>query len=276
VVFAQDDAGLQVYRRGPLLPDLPPADMAEALLGPIAAQLGAASVLTVLPYGRFAAIDLHTLPWRGRPLIEQVPVRYGLDVRRNDVVAAADGPPVAVIDPRADLAAARAEGSTVGGALAALDPRLVSLAGAGAHRGAVVDAISGASLFHFAGHGAFSSSAFDSALLLADGGQLTVSDVLVMERAPGIVVLSACESARSDGGPLVGLGIAQAFVTAGSAAAIAAVRPVDDTLAAAFSAAVYGHPKVLSEPGSAYVAAMRAVAVASPASDWSSFRLLVP
>lgn len=50
----------------------------------------------------------------------------------------------------------------------------------------------------------------------ADGDRLEVTDILALERAPNQVILSACEGARDEYSEVATLGLAQAFVVAGS------------------------------------------------------------
>jgi CHAT domain-containing protein len=99
-----------------------------------------------------------------------------------------------------------------------------------------------------------------------------------MTRAPSRVVLSACESARSgDDAPPEGLGLAQAFLTAGADLVIAPTRRVPDALAADLTRALY---EQLSDPRGDAAEALRAaqtrLAREQPGSDWPAFRVLRP
>ena len=76
---------------------------------------------------------------------------------------------------------------------------------------------------------------------LAQGGWMTVRDILALSRVPLHVVLSGCDTARA--GPearAAVLGLAQAFVVAGAVSVISATRPVDDCMAELFMWALYG------------------------------------
>ena len=95
-------------------------------------------------------------------------------------------------------------------------------------------------------------------------------------RERALVVLAACESARSPDSAGEGLGLAQAMLLAGSRHVVATTREVPDTLSRAFSEAFYGHPEFLHQPASAYRAAMADLASSHPDEDWSAFRLLTP
>ena len=41
--------------------------------------------MRVLAYGRLLEVDLHALPWRGRPLVASLPVAYPLDLAATPV-----------------------------------------------------------------------------------------------------------------------------------------------------------------------------------------------
>lgn len=109
------------------------------------------------------------------------------------------------------------------GDLTALPPLAASAA-------ALRGKLPGAALFHYAGHGTFAGFAgWDSVLGLADGSRLTLGDLLALDRAPRWVVLSSCEGGRtSDQAPGEGIGLAHAFLLAGTEAVVAATEPADD------------------------------------------------
>src|SRR6185295_13907303 len=94
---------------------------------------------------------------------------------------------------------------------------------------------------HYAGHGAFSGfGGWESSLLLAEDTRLTLGDLLALERVPSRVVLSGCETGRSSTETSVeSLGLAHAFLLAGSREVVASTRPADDRTVPAFFADLY-------------------------------------
>jgi hypothetical protein len=128
---------------------------------------------------------------------------------------APSGEALIVADPRADLPGARSELDAV---RAALGTRaLTVLVGREATRGAVEQGLARAELFHYAGHGLFGDGVGgNSKLLLADGAELSAAEVLLAPAVPRWVVLSGCETARVESHRVLGLGLATAFVAAGS------------------------------------------------------------
>ena len=103
------------------------------------------------------------------------------------------------------------------------------LVGEGATVERVARGLDGADLTHVAAHGTFrSDNPLFSAIQLADG-TLTVYDLEMLERAPRLLVLSACESGISDvrtGDEL--MGFAAALFALGTRTLVASVVPVPD------------------------------------------------
>jgi len=213
------------------------------------------------------------------------PVEYGVDLAAQPS-APAEGSPMSalvVADPRGDLPSARAEAQRIAGLLrerGGFEPLV--LQGREATHRAVCDALelTRTGLFHYAGHGIFEGrDGWESGFPLAAGGWLSVGDVLVLRRAPDRVLLSGCETARAPSGSSAsGLGLAQAFIVAGSRAVVASPRPVDDALAERVMTALY---RALSKNGGIDLAASLreaelAVRKESPETDWAAFRVLVP
>ena len=106
----------------------------------------------------------------------------------------------------------------------------------------VRDALPGLAFLHYAGHGVFAGrEGAESALPLAEGGALTVGDILALRGAPAQVVLSGCEAGRILGARDEGAaGIASAFVIAGATEVVAPVRIVDDRAASALAGDLEG------------------------------------
>ena len=269
--------------------------LAAHLLEPFREILTEGCTVRILPYGRLYEVDFHALPWNGDVLLAEHPVVYGLDLAAAPA-SPRSGQAMVVSDPRGDLPAASVEGEAVAQALEAASAawEVVQLTGERATRpklskrfGTDADRFD---LLHYAGHSAFEPAApgadgfsleangWESALLLAREGRFTLGDVLALgDRAPAEVVLSSCESAvTAISGGVANLGLAQAFIAAGSERVVAAMRPVGDQDTAAFFRQLYGEgvaPLNLAE-------ALRRTQLAwrhhVPGADWASFRLLEP
>lgn len=260
---------------------VPLQDLSRVLLEPFRSVIARADRVRVLPYGPLQPIDFHALPLAGEPLLARHTVTYSLDLGSRPP-APLPGRPAALLvaDSEGNLPAAREEGETVGAAIRSWGRgwSLKRLDGRAAEAGAVSRALAGSDLFHFAGHGSFAGFAgWDSALRLADGSRLTLSDLLALRRVPAWVVLSACDSGHSSAQtPGEGIGFAQAFVLAGAQGVIAATRQVDDRTARDLIGELYRGWQPGADLGSQLRRAQLACRERDPAADWASFRLLEP
>lgn len=238
---------------------LDPADTEELsrrLLQPFGPQLKQAEVLKVMGGGAFERVNVHALPFEGEPLLASLPVVYSLDLGRTPV--AHTGEPGAsglvVADPRRDLRLARKEQQVATRVLSRSGP-VKTLVGDQATRDAVRRALGDAQWLHYAGHAERSRGGMmRSALSLANKSALELSDLLALKRAPRHVVLNACEGAAtwqgtSKDSSLATVGLAQAFVLAGSQAVVASTEQIADTLAYALAEALYASgPRVALTP----------------------------
>jgi CHAT domain-containing protein len=223
------------------------------------------------------AVDFHALPFDGDVLLARRAVVYGLDV---PVRAAA--PPAAVRralvvgDAEGNLPGARGEARRAAAALAA-GPRgwTVELLLGGAAAGpAVRRALPESAWFHYAGHAV--AAGWDGSLPLSGGSRLGVEDVLALPRAPAWVVLSGCDTAMTAAESAVeSMSLAHAFVSAGSRAVVAAVRPLPDRETAAIIGTFYRELASAPSPGEALRRAQLARR-GHPGREWASFRIYVP
>jgi hypothetical protein len=276
VGFAEDARGTVAVRLGPIDPRADKSILTSKLLSPFQASIDRARHVRVMPFGALRVIDFHALPWDGAPLLEKRLVDYPLDLPGLATARA-----LLVIDPTGDLPAAIAEGAVVDKALSASgDWTIDTLRGRDATSHAVLQRLSAATIFHYAGHGAFAGAeGWESTLRLANDSHVTIGDVLTLAHAPRIVVLSACEGARTTTSSAPeGLGLAQAFIAAGAGGVVAPVREIPDPLAAELTRLLYaqsidGDPARLA---SAFMIAVRAIRANAPDTDWAAFRVLTP
>ncbi len=268
--FAATQTGVRALELEPFRPGAGAQLLSQALLAPFEAELQAAQHLKILPYGRLRDLDFHALPWEGLPLIAQLPVSYGLDL--GPVRCEAKREILLVSDPRGDLPSARREGRRAAKIWESLGI-LKHLAGEEAQHEAVLPALGRAGIFHYAGHGVFAGrGGWESALPLAGKGSLTVGDILALPKAPAQVLLSGCDTARSGREAATeSMGLSHAFLVTGSCSVIAALRPVDDALAAHISQGLLERIKL--SPAEALRQTQLKVLSTLPESDWAAFRL---
>lgn len=277
VGFAALDGEVRTHRfEWPADPS--PPELAARLLEPFADVVERAQRVRILPYGPLRDIDFHLLPFGSDVLLAARPVVYGLDLERPAESGTGGRRALVVADPLGDLPAARREADRVhrilGRSWQVTDLRL-DAADATAVRGALARA----DFLHYSGHATFGG--WESSLELAASGRLSVGDILALERAPRLVVLSGCETGRAAAGAVESIGLAQAFLVAGSAQVIAAVRPVEDRLAEKLFAELYGDGEGRSEGAPTDAAVLLRQAQLRwrerfPKSDWASFRVLEP
>ncbi len=256
-----------------------PAELGRALLDPVESAIARASVVRIRAYGAWRAVDIHALVTssRSEPLVARVPVEYAMGLGASAPSMPIGGTSLVVGDPTSDLPNALREARDAARALMPSGPVRL-LVRDEATSAAVADAMRGAARLHYAGHGVFAGEeGWESALPLAAGGRLTIGDVLSLTPAPRTVVLTGCDAAKS-AGEAEGLGLAQAFIVAGSGEVLAPVRPVPDALTSRIATELYrsadaGAVETLATRARAAIVSLRA---ADPSSDWAAFRVLVP
>jgi hypothetical protein len=230
----------------------------------IGRRVDAARAIVLRPYGRVRAHPLHMLKWRGGPLGALRPTTYALDLPAAELPARSRA--LVVANPEGDLARAALEPDV---AQAALQPTHDVVRLEAATSSQVREALARADWFHFGGHGRWSSGdPLASGLSLADGTELSLGDILSLPAAPAVVVLTSCEAGRSLERGGESLGLAHAFVMAGSQFVLAPDRPISDRHALRLARAFYG---ATGDPAERY---RSAVAALGP--DATPFRLYVP
>lgn len=258
-----------------------PEELSARLLAPFADRIGRARRLRILPYGILRTVDFHALPFQGGVLLAARPVAYGLDLSPPAPSRPApERRALVVANPSEDLPAALVEADAVAAALRRGQPAwsLQVLRGTEASAGEIRRSLAGADLLHYAGHGVFSGSGgWESVLPLAGGTRLTLGDLLAFRRVPRWVVLSGCDTGRAGAGaPAEGLGLAHAFLLAGSREVIAATRPVGDRAAQGLFTELYRRWSPEPDLAALLRDAQLAWQRRDPAGDWQSFRLFEP
>jgi CHAT domain-containing protein len=281
-------AGFAVNREGVtarrLRPEPPgsrtPAELGDWLLGPFSALIERSDRMRVLAFGTLNQIDLHALPWRGRPLIASIAVRYGVDIPRATRSARA-GMNALIVTPHEDLKSSAAEAAAAEERLQTSGWNVRRVRGSAVVRTTIGEAVGTGRirLLHYSGHARFVGLDGWESHLGRDENQLlmTVGDILTLPASPDYVILSGCETAASADRSGSGLGLAQAFVIAGAEWVVASSRAVTDTDAARLVTELFdqrGFPG--ADAGFLLQAAQRKLLETRPEVDWASFRVLVP
>jgi hypothetical protein len=225
------------------------ARLDELLLAPLRAEVGDRPLVLV------PTSVLHAVPWSILPSCHGRPVTVAPSAAMW--LAATTGPglrrpgrPVFVAGPGLQHAEEEVR------AIAASYEGAVRLSGADATCAAVCAAMEGAELVHIASHGRFrADNPQFSSLQLADG-QMTVYDLERLERPPATIVLSSCDSGRSDVRPGDELmGVSAALLAMGSRSLVASVFPVPDEATRALMMAFHAEFRRGRTPSEALAAA---------------------
>jgi tetratricopeptide (TPR) repeat protein len=257
------------------------SDLKKPLLNPFSECLEKAQKVHFLTHGQTHRIDFHALLWKdNQPLLKNKTVVYGMDIAPSKIkkIPFKDAHVHVVSDPSGDLPHAREEGMRVYGVLKNIlgHEHVKQHAGAEADYGTVLKAVSHADVLHFAGHGMFDGlEGYSSALRVAQGASVRVGDVLALKNVPAYVVLSGCETGKTDLQVWTQtMGLAQAFVLAGSHAVVASVKPVQDVVAARMMVLMY--QTMLRTQSWDLAEALREVQTTMPDQEVWKFRTIVP
>lgn len=246
--FAFDEHGEVTSARAPALAggDDDLSAWARHLLEPFRPRIAAARSLRILPTGASWTVPFGAVPWDDDVLLAAKPIALGLDLASaGQAMHASDGAhgdlALVVADPSGDLPAALHEADAVGAMLEAHGWSVQQLRRDGARAWTLRARLPRADLLHYAGHGTHAGlEGWQSALELASGERLEVTDVLALSSVPRQVVLPACDTAPGGAATLGGdMNIARAFLLAGADVVIGAQREVDDAFAARVAVALY-------------------------------------
>ncbi len=274
--FSFDQSGLRATRIGALDLSAESVELSGELLEPFRVELLRATKLRVMAYGPLLDLDFHRLLWNGQPLGASMRVVYAADLP----LIITDTRPehvLLVADPAGNLPAARDEIAHIERTLRQHKPDVLieRLQGQSASAAAISDALTRATVFHYAGHTARSEDAdANIGFALAEGQRLELGDILMLKHAPSVAVLAACDSALSVARtPAQALSLAHAFLARGSQQVIATTRPVDDFESAKLTAALHRLRAEGMPIDQALGEAQRHLLLAQPDSDWSAFRM---
>jgi CHAT domain-containing protein len=272
--------------------DEPGLALVQTLLTPFASEIRDHAHLIVVPYGAAHTLPFHALPWEGQPLaathtVSYLPSSSALQYLRREqagrlpdrILAVGNPAGMAYRPPLGDeaieqnpLPATEVEAAAVAG----LFGDSLLLLSEKATESTVREHISDYPLLHFATHGYMSEDApLLSSILLANGGGLTVYELMGLRLNANLVVLSACETARgkTTGGDDV-IGLARGLLAAGARAAVVSLWPVDDLSTSLFMGHFYSRLRVGDTPAVALQAAQRYLRELTPERAAEEFQVL--
>ncbi|KAK5995960.1 Tetratricopeptide repeat 28-like protein [Cladobotryum mycophilum] len=230
--------------------------LSDLLLHPFKTVMEKHHHIIIVAYRTLHALPFHVLPREGRPLIATHTVAYlpsasSLSYLQSDrsanigrkVLSIGNPASMAHTDagtgvrqPLRELRSAEAEALCVGN----ISKGSKSLVGREATRKAVMEIMSQFDVLHFATHGMPCAEVpMMSSIALADGKELTVSDLMGRRLSASLVVLSACDTAsgQSTNGDDI-IGFVRALLAAGVKSIVVSLWPVRD-LATSFIMKVF-------------------------------------
>lgn len=251
VLIAGGGAGFEVHRqplvpgtlmarverhRGASMGDDEPHRALAALLLPDGLDLDPETLLYVVPHGILHDVSFPSLSRDGRYLVQDHALVVNPSAAAVVRAARTSAPPASgralvIADPTGDLPQARAEGEEV----AALWSDATLLLDREATAEAVWAALPEASMVHYAGHAVHDRDAPAlSHLQLGGGDRITLFDLVSSSLSAGVVVLSGCETGRSQT-PAAGnpLGLSTALLDAGAGSVVASSWRVREQAAGA-------------------------------------------
>lgn len=243
----------------------------------LASTLTGYTGVRVYAHAALEQLDVHALMVNGAPLLEQTMVEYVADLseprtRADTKVALVLGDPVEAL-PRA-----RTEAEHVAVQLTNRGYSVEALYGSEIDRARLLDVLSSRelSILHYSGHGSQRGiDGLGSGFPLSGASRFAASDAIVLHRAPRLVVLSACELAQRGSQPgKLGLGLAYAFLIAGSERVVAATRAVSDADTASLIERFYASLDREHDASWALRAAQLDLHMHAPTADWSAFRAI--
>lgn len=240
------------------------------------------ALVTVVPVGFIAVMPLAmACDADGVPLVEKHSISMAPSIqtlqlalnreRRGDGALVVGDPKTEDEEP---LPFARAEAKSI-----AKRMKTTALIGDAATRGAVVEAMPGKRLLHFATHAEFSpeDAESDHGALLLTGGRLTAKEIRAMSLDADLVVLSTCNSGQ---GRIVAdgvLGLSRSFLLAGAGSVLATLWEIPDEatqlLMDAFYECLAGHGDMALALREAMLHLRSIPQFAAPV-NWSAFVLI--
>jgi CHAT domain-containing protein len=141
------------------------------------------------------------------------------------------------------------------------------------------------SVVHFSCHGIFGDRYLDSGMVLAETETprneqiLSPADIMREHIENDLVTLSACETARGEIAGSEFLGLARAFLAAGTRSVIATLWPVDglatrDFMLSFYSVLLAGNAPLLAIADALRAAQIDRLSAGAPAHDFAAFKLV--
>ncbi|TQV87940.1 CHAT domain-containing protein [Aliikangiella coralliicola] len=255
------------------------AQMASEWVDVFSQSIDEAKTVIVFPFGEMKSVDFRTIPYKDANLFRYKNVLYGVDLKRLQLGKDRDhisNQSLIVANSLGDLKETELEAKSIENFIARKNWRSKTLTNEETVIEEVKQKLQEVQHFHYAGH-VFSTEDYLSQyqIPLTKNVNLNSTDILMLKRVPRWVVLSACNS--STPGRMTStesLGLAHAFVIAGSEQVIATSKPVADKQAKLLMTQFYQHWKSGNNFAETFRQAQLDLIEHQPEHDWLAFRVI--
>jgi len=238
-----------------------------------------ANKVKVFPFGLMKKVDFQTLPYKNDILLAHKSISYGVDLKILDLNKKRTPQSIRsliVANSLGDLKETEKEARTVAKLTKESDWNTQTLTSKQVIYDSLKSKLEKAQHFHYAGHvNRAKNNVFQHHFPLSNNTEMDGADILMLRQVPTWVVLSACNSALNNNNiSTQSIGLAHAFIIAGSKKVVATVRPVLDKHASQIMKQFYHQWMKTDDFEQAFRAAQLKLLKTQPEHDWAAFRLV--
>ena len=238
-----------------------------------------ADKIKIFPFGLMKKVDFQTLPYKNDILLAHKSISYGVDLKILDLNKKPSPKSIRsliVANSLGDLKETEKEAYTLAKLTKGYDWNTQTLTSNQVVYDSLKSKLEKAQHFHYAGHvNQARSNVFQHHFPLSNNAEMDGADILMLRQVPTWVVLSACNSALNNNNiSAQSIGLAHAFIIAGSKKVVATVRPVLDKQASHIMQKFYLQWMKSDDFEQAFRKTQLNLLKTQPEHDWAAFRLV--
>lgn len=259
---------------------LSPENMAQEWITAFEGEIESNDILKVYPFGILKNVDFQALVFQNELLLSRKSIHYGVDLSHKKITQVKQtqvSRSLVVANSLGDLRETELEANQIIQITKPFNWENNLLTTSQTKFTRIKNQLQRSQHFHYAGHVFDNKTSTSQYLLpLADNTYLDSNDIIILERAPKWVVLSACNSAKNNSTVNTeSLGLAQAFIMSGSKQVIASSRPVLDKHTRTLMTKFYQHWTESGDFAESLRTAQLNLIRNQPEADWLAFRILI-
>lgn len=256
-----------------------PTSLAKEWITVFEKEIERSKKIKIFPFGLMKQVDFQTLPYKGDILLAHKTISYGVDLKihtLNKIETPKTFRSLIVANSLGDLKETENEARSVAQLTRESDWISRTLTANQVVFDSMKDQLEKAQHFHYAGHvNRTENEVFRHHIPLSDNAEMDSTDILMLQQVPAWVVLSACNSALNNKNITTqSIGLAHAFIIAGSKKVIATVRPVLDKQANHIMQKFYEQWMKSDNFEQAFRITQLNLLKTQPQYDWAAFRLV--